>query len=88
MARRGAGGKFILSAGEIGAYTVCPEAWRLQKVERVKPTYADTVREGEEAHAEWAKNVDKGVLLARDGKLFLLLLLVTTLLVVLLVALA
>lgn len=87
MARRGAGGKFILSAGEIGAYTVCPEAWRLQKVERVKPAYSETIREGEEAHAEWARTYDKGVLLVRDAKILLFLLLAATCLVVALIVL-
>ena len=34
MPRQNEYGKFILSAGEISTYEVCPEAWRLSHVQK------------------------------------------------------
>jgi hypothetical protein len=81
MARRNDYGKYILSAGEIGAYTVCPEAWRLAVVERVKTASANDekqqqrVQKGNELHREWAQNVDEAVYLTRHVKVIIALVL-------------
>ena len=80
MARQTEYGKFILSAGEIGAYTVCPEAWRLANIERVKADngvadHQDRVQKGNKLHKEWAQNVDEAVYLTKHVRVVLLLLL-------------
>jgi len=54
MARKTDYGKYILSAGEIGAYTVCPEAWRLGTVEKVKSIKPKSAAEGKTLHQDWA----------------------------------
>lgn len=74
MARKNEYGRFTLSAGEIGAYTVCPEAWRLSNIEKVKVDQSRVdqhirVQKGNELHKEWAQTVDEAVYLARHAKL-------------------
>lgn len=73
MARKTAYGRHILSAGEIGAYTVCPEAWRLKVVENHRPVQSGSVKTGEQLHQVWAKDLDEFVYLNRTGKLIVLL---------------
>lgn len=79
MARQTEYGKFIISAGEVGAYTVCPEAWRLANMERVPAVTSEgdhqhRVKKGNELHKEWAQNVDEAVYLTRHVRLVILLL--------------
>lgn len=68
-------GKFIISAGEVGAYSVCPEAWRLRMVEKVRSAEFKEVSEGKRLHREWASNFDETLLLVRRTKLVVALLL-------------
>jgi len=84
MARKGLSGRHILSAGEIGAYTVCPEAWRLQALEKVKVASSKGVEEGRELHKKWATNYERSIALAYQAKLVIFLLFVTILLVIVL----
>ncbi len=58
-----------MSAGEIGAYTVCPEAWRLREVAKVPGIIAKTVEERRKLHKEWASDYDEAVSLVRGAKL-------------------
>ncbi len=76
MARKNIDGRFILSAGEIGAYTVCPEAWRLKALERAKSIHAESVVAGNKLHAEWAKKFDDASYLSHRIR-FVIALLVT-----------
>ena len=59
MARRTDSGKYIISAGEVGAYTVCPESWRLKYVERIKTQKTERAIKGSNLHKEWAAQVDQ-----------------------------
>lgn len=54
MVRKSEYGKFILSAGEIGEYVVCPEAWRLRVIEGVQTTERKDSKLGSELHQKWA----------------------------------
>ena len=83
MARRTTDGKFILSAGEIGAYVVCPEAWRLTQVDRVKQKRSERSSTGEQLHKEWAETVDESFYLSRGVRIVVLLIILTSLLVAL-----
>ena len=65
MKRTLANGRHVIAAGEVGAYTVCPESWRLRMIEAVKTERSSTKREGIRLHAEWAKKYDESVLLVR-----------------------
>ena len=71
MARKNEFGKYILSAGEVGAFTVCPEAWRLKMVEKVKGTRASSADEGLKLHAEWAEKYTEAEWL-REGAMFVI----------------
>lgn len=67
-------GKYILSAGEIASYTVCPEAWRLVSVVKIRPVGAKESEElGQELHQEWAALYDQSVFLKRGARLILIL---------------
>jgi hypothetical protein len=79
VARRSSSGKVILSAGEIGAFTVCEEAWRLKALDRTKPLTADSVERGRLLHHAWAKGFDEGLSLARGVRLILFLLVLASL---------
>ncbi len=65
MARRSKNGKIIFSASEIGAYTVCPESWRLTYLEKVESNTTESHTEGEKLHATWAEGQDEIVFLTR-----------------------
>ena len=69
MARKTDYGKFILSAGEIGAYTVCPEAWRLRILEQVKARRAESSKEGQVMHHEWARTYEEVIYLGKKFRL-------------------
>jgi len=77
VAKRSGSGKYILSAGEIGSYTVCPEAWRLKTIAKVQRAHADSVQAGEKLHLEWAKNFDEALFLSKGVRLILFLIALT-----------
>lgn len=51
-------GKWILPAGEVGQFAVCPESWRLKMVERVNRLHTREKEKGEIKHDEWSEEVD------------------------------
>jgi hypothetical protein len=71
MPRRSKDGNYILSAGEIGSFVVCPEAWRLRMVERVHITATESVQIGKKLHAEWVRRFDQATYL-RFGSVIIL----------------
>ena len=73
MARQNIYGRFIISAGEVGSYTVCPEAWWLKCIQKVKRTDSQSMTTGEELHRAWAEGFDEAVYLSRGIRLVLLL---------------
>ena len=79
MARKTEYGSFIISANEVGAYTVCPEAWRLRVVAGVRPNIPETVNQGQKLHSAWAKNIDEILWFTRAIKIFIGLLLLALL---------
>ncbi len=65
---------FILSAGEIGAYTVCPEAWRLRRLHPPRQKSA-AAKEGLQRHEEWSRNLEEALYLAKSSRIISMLLL-------------
>ena len=53
MPRLNSFGKYILSAGEISSYIVCPKSWHLEYVENQKPKHEKSKQEGSKLHVEW-----------------------------------
>ena len=73
MAHRNGYGRYILSAGEIASYTVCPEAWRLREIQHVDSLYVDTIKKGKDLHHQWAAGVNEAMFLTWSVRLILLL---------------
>ena len=71
MARKNEYGRYILSAGEVGSYTVCPEAWYLKVVKEVEPIYAKSVERGNELHKEWSEDFDEAMYFTRSIRFIL-----------------
>ncbi|MCB0317138.1 MAG: hypothetical protein KDD56_00170 [Bdellovibrionales bacterium] len=59
MPRKNADGKYIIPAGEIGSYTVCPESWRLSSVEKKLSSKAAATKAGVKMHKNWAKTFEE-----------------------------
>lgn len=74
MARKNDYGRWIISAGEIGAYIVCPEAWKLKSVQGMKAEKSSTASMGRELHQEWARKIDESYTFARLARIALTLL--------------
>jgi hypothetical protein len=84
MPRQNSDGKYIISAGEVGSYSVCPEAWRLQMIEKRTATQgAETSATGSQLHKEWATELSEAVYLTRTIRLVVLLILLTILITML-----
>lgn len=73
MPRTNEYGQYILSAGEIASYVVCPEAWRLKNLEKVSAAFQKNVKTGHELHKEWTENLDEAFYFTKGSKLILLL---------------
>ena len=71
MVRKTEYGTFIISAGEVGAYTVCPEAWRLKTVERVEVIKTESIHRGRELHRQWAADYEEAEYLSYTVRLIL-----------------
>ena len=69
MPRKSEYGKYIFSAGEVGEYVVCPEAWRLKMVERVNSAQRKDSKLGEELHQRWAEDNVEAIFLVRVVKI-------------------
>ncbi len=66
MATQQRDGSFIIAAGEVGAYTVCPESWKLKWIDRERPAAgAASTKRGLELHQRWSDLFDEEVLFGR-----------------------
>lgn len=85
MARRNRDGRYIISAGEVGVYTVCPEAWRLQYVLKKRVSDSEDVKKGRELHANWANEYAEATELVKLVRKIILLVVFTMFLTAILV---
>lgn len=76
MARKNDFGKFIIAAGEVASYVVCPEAWKLQQdgadVER-SGSNAKAVA-GRDQHEKWTDSLGEAQHLIKGIRFILYLL--------------
>ena len=79
MARKSPYGKFILSAGEVGSFTVCPEAWRLKAVEKKKRITDTDELVGIKLHDDWARGHEEVIFLTRGVRIVIFLILLSLL---------
>ena len=65
MARKNEFGKFIIASGEVGQYSVCPEAWRLKVVERIARNNEapPSIQTGNTLHESLARELDSSAYL-------------------------
>lgn len=66
----------ILSASEIGSFTVCAESWRLRRLARAERASASSRERGEKLHQTWADSFDLSFSLHSWSRLLLLLVLI------------
>lgn len=66
MATKQPNGGFIIAAGEVGAFSVCQESWRLQWVEKSSRLNRKSESAlGKELHANWSALFDESLLFGR-----------------------
>jgi hypothetical protein len=74
MARKNKDGQIIISAAEVGTYTVCPESWRLRVVEGLERTDDfKTIEMGNQLHNKWAEQNAEAIFFKRGINILLLL---------------
>lgn len=69
MVRKSEFGRYSFSAGEIGEYVVCPEAWRLKFVEGRKSIRQEDAKLGAQLHQQWADLYDESIFFTRGVKI-------------------
>lgn len=74
MTRPNKDGKLIISASEVGTYTVCPESWRLRTLQRIKTAKTISAEQGETLHDEWSEEVKELLIFQRWMRIIALLL--------------
>ena len=78
MARKNEYGKYVISAGEIATYCLCPEAWRLGVVKKVEHLEDAKVKEGHELHDRWNEDLDEAMVLSRGVRFILAMMILST----------
>jgi hypothetical protein len=73
MARQNQHGRYIISAGEIASFVVCPEAWRLKMIEKRTAINMASVKAGDHLHKQWAADLGEAVYFTRSTKIILML---------------
>lgn len=59
MARKNEYGKYIIAAGEVASYVVCPEAWRLAQIKSKRLVPSHAMRQGNDLHKDWDQQLQK-----------------------------
>lgn len=85
MATKSRDNRWIISAGEVAAYTVCPEAWRLQYLKKVLGSTTVSRLEGRKLHKEWNKDLTEAVKLVKSGRRIIALLVLLVVMSIILV---
>lgn len=66
MPRKSTSGRFIISAGEVGEYVVCPESWRLRRlVASIEKPESTARKAGLDAHDLWSNQIFQATTLVR-----------------------
>ena len=83
MTRKNKHGHYIIAAGEVAEYALCPESWRLGIVERKERGVSSDAERGVELHDNWAADFLSIALLYRSLRTLFLLFLVAFVVLVL-----
>ncbi len=73
MIKKTSYGKYIISAGEVGIYTVCPYSWKLKsilkkEIENVTP-YTTQRQDGKKGHSKWGEKTENIHILTKKKSL-------------------
>jgi len=80
MAKQNEFGKYILSAGEIATYVVCPQAWKLtQEQPQDIKLDSENIKQGAKMHRVWTNDVKDAVCFTRSITLLIILIVLTVL---------
>ncbi|MEZ4753585.1 MAG: hypothetical protein R3A13_04645 [Bdellovibrionota bacterium] len=71
MPKKNEYGKFIIPAGEVGTFAVCPESWRLSAIENNKVKQVKTAEAGQRMHKTWAKTFEEAADLTKHLRVLL-----------------
>jgi len=64
VAKKGPNGRYIIAAGEVGIFSVCPVSWKLKEVDRERPLdKKQTVELGKHLHTHWSSVFEEALLL-------------------------
>ncbi len=64
MATKTGDGKYIIAAGEVGVFSVCPQSWKLKSVDRERPVERKKDAElGKYLHERWSSVFEESLLL-------------------------
>lgn len=58
-------GRHIISAGEVGAFSVCPLSWKLKWVDKESSRVEPSVELGKELHQSWSSVFEESLLLGK-----------------------
>jgi hypothetical protein len=83
MPRKNTEGKYILAAGEVAHFIVCPEAWRLSMLENQETLKDPSHSVGKELHKVWSKDFQDSIHFSRHIRILVELLILVVLLTLL-----
>ena len=82
MPRKNSDGKYVISAGDVASYTVCPMSWALEQ-QGVKKDFGNASKEGLELQKEWKRGFNDAVFFTRSVNLIIALIILIVLVLVL-----
>lgn len=65
MATKGQNGRHIISAGEVGAFSVCPMSWKLKWIDKADARQETSVTLGQQLHKDWSVVFEESLILGR-----------------------
>jgi len=72
MASKTENGRFIIAAGEVGAFSVCPMAWKLKWIDKAKGvSEGNSTGLGQQLHSDWSRAFDEAFELLRSVRYLL-----------------
>lgn len=74
MLKQTESGDWIISASEVGEFTICPEAWRLKSLANVEREKSKSAQLGVKLHEEWGRDYGEATQIWRLVRLTFMLL--------------
>ena len=81
MPRKNANGKYVISAGDVASFTVCPMSWALEQ-QGAKKDFGSASKEGVKLQKEWKRSFSDAVFFTRSVNLILALIILVVLILV------